>query len=462
MDLTEAILRRDMQLVEQCLLQLDEINYLDEYGYTPLIQSVIADEIEIATLLLEHGADPNQKDTTGGTPLHWAIYNDNLELTKLLLSHQANPNAYNISSEPVTSKAILRNNIPLKKALYAAGASAQFANDYIKVKLLGHRYELTGSVDIVDTEGVFTEVDYEGFYLESSVDLIRYSLIEFQNNFAARALQDWFGVIELVVNCLEAGLQLLKRDHYLTEHSKQVEAIEAFLKHDSFILPLNQQGHALSLVKHGQLIAIVDRAKDSLPNDRIPVYFLNRPAQLNAELLFALVFERQSVKTIHNALKKRLALQEIDSLAITDQQMGNCSWANIEAAVPVIKLMMNYDARNNEEQKQLLHTDCLELLQRWQQWGRERTLNSVIREFKSASAARRACMAALFAGIIFQRCHADRDQDFELASRMLPYLLKKEYSYIIDSYKQFYVYNQPTEAGANFLEMIERYQRELG
>lgn len=462
MDLTEAILRRDLELVGQYVAGLENICYLDEYGYTPLIQSIIANEIEIAKFLLNHGADPNQKDTTGGTPLHWAIYNDNLELTQLLLEHKADPNAYNISSEPVLAKAILRHNQPLKDVLFAAGASAQFANDYIKVKLLGHRYELIGSVDIVDTQGVFTEVDYEGFYLESSIDLIRYSLFEFQNNFAARSLQHWFGAISLIISCLGAGLKLLKRDHYLTEHNKQVQAIEEFLQNDSFILPLNQQGHALSLVKHGQLVAIIDRAQDSPPNNRIPIYFLNRPAQLNIELLFALVFERQSVKSIHQALKKRLALQEVDSLEIADQRMGNCSWANIEAAVPVMKLMMNFNDRQSKAEKESLRADCLELLYRWQQWGRERTLTSVIRDFKTASPARRACMAALFAGIIFQRCHAANDQDFALATRMLPYLLKKEYTYLIDSYKQFYIYNQSTEAGANFLEIIDRYYREIG
>jgi hypothetical protein len=459
-DLTEAILQRNVQLAERVAEDMENFNYLDEYGYTPLIQSVIANEIEITKFLLDKGADPNQQDSTGSSALHWSIYNNNYDMSALLLSHKADPNSYNTASEPALAKPILRNDYKPKQLLLENGASPQFAQDYIKVKLLGHQYELTGSVDIVDTNGVFTEVDYEGFFLESTLDLIHFSLVEFQNNFAARPLQHWFSTIRLTIQCLSVSQQLLRYDHYLTEHKDQVKAIKNFLTFDSFILPLNQQGHALSLVKHGHLIAIVDRAKDSPPNDRIPIYFLNRSAQLNPELLFALVFERQDIKTIHKIIKNRLALQEVDSLSIPDQHIGNCSWANIEATLPVMKLMTSFNDRLSDEEREAMHSDCLELFHRWQRWGRERNLTSVIRDFKSASPARRACMAALFAAIIFQRCHVDNDHEFALASQMLPMLLKKEYDYIIESYKKFYIYEKPTQAGTNFLEIIERYRRE--
>lgn len=462
MDLTEAILQRNHALCERIIKAQENLNYLDEYGYTPLIQAVIANDQKTTTLLLEHGAHPNQKDSTGNSALHWAIYNNNHDIVKLLLQHNADPNSYNISSEPILAKPILRQDNPIKKLLMEHGASPQFANDYIKVKLLGHCYELVGSVDIVDTNGVFTEVDYEGFFLESTIDLINYSLIQFRNNFAARPLKHWFNAIELTTECLYTSQQLLKNDHYLIDHSKQVEAINQFLKKDTFILPFKQQGHALSLVKLGHLIAIIDRAKDSLPNNYIPIYFLNRSTQLNAKLLFNLVFENQSVEAIHTALRKQLSLQEVDRLNIADQYIGNCSWANIEAALPVIKLMLSFNQRQSDSEREALHNDCLELFHRWQNWNKKRHLISFIREYKSASAKRKACMAALFAGIIFQRCDAKNDDDFALASQMLPILLKKEYNYLIESYKTFYVYQNPTEAGANFLEIIDRYKREVG
>ena len=458
MDLTQAILHADTGLLKQLLAATPNINYLDEYGYTPLIQAVIINSFDKTELLLQHGADPNQKDLTGRSALHWAVSNDDFELAKLLLEYKADPNSYNVASEPILAKAIMRGSMALKNLLIEHGGSTEFANDYIKVKLLGHRYELIGSVDIVDTHGVFTEVDYEGFYLESSVDLIRYSLLEFRDNFAARAIYHWFDAINITAHALTEAQQLLKHDHYLAKQQDQLQATHRFLDQPNFILPINQQGHAYSVVKVGDLLAIVDRATDSPPKDRIPIYYINRKAQLNANLIWPIAFEKQEIKTIHQALKQTLALQEVGSLPMADQRIGNCSWANIEATIPVMKLMLHFNGSSSELQKNELIADSLELFNRWRHWDRERALSFVITDFKLASTARKACIAALLAGILFQYCSADNDEHFALAERIIPIVTARGYEYLIDSYKQFYVNTKPTKAGKNLLALLERYK----
>ncbi len=460
MDLTQIILYGDSQQLENALEDIDNVSYLDEYGYTPLIQAIIADKIECTQLLLQKGADVNQHDITGRTPLHWAVYNENMPVCELLMQYNADPNRYTISSEPILAKPILRNNQFIKKLLLEHGASARFAHDYINVKLLGHRFELVGSVDIVDTHDIFTEVDYEGFYLDASIDLIQYSLSEFRYNFAARAIEDWFPALELIIHSLSASHELLKHDHYLANYNDKQQACQRFLEHDTFILPINQEGHAFSVVKHGHLFAIIDRAKDSPPTDQIPIYYINRPAQLTADLIYQVAFEHQAIKTIHQLLKKNLSLMQQDSLPLLDQQIGNCSWANMEAVVPVMKFMIGFDSKRRDTQQTALRDDCLELFHRWQQWDRERILNRVIIDFKTAQPQRKAAIAALLAGIVFQRCDVDNEKDFELARTMLPIILKKDYAYLIESYKQFYVFAQSTRAGANFMALIDRYKLE--
>lgn len=460
MDLTKIILHADTQALKKILPTLPNINYLDEYGYTPLIQAVIINHLEKTELLLKHDADPNQKDLTGRTPLHWAVSNDRIELAKLLLSYRADPNSYNIASEPILAKAIMRGHLALKNMLIEHGGSTTFANDYIKVKLLGHRYELIGSVDIVDTKGVFTEVDYEGFYLESSIDLIRYSLNEFKENFASRSLSNWFDTIHRICTALTQAQQLLKQDHYLAQHQDQLHAAHHFLKQDTFILPINQQGHAFSVVKSGNLLAIIDRARDSFPNDRIPIYYINRKALLTSNLILSLVFERQDIPMIHQTLKQSLALQEIESLPIPDQRIGNCSWANIEATIPVMKLMIHFNGSGTASRKNELIADSLELFHRWRHWDRKRALNFVIDDFKLASPARKACIAALLAAILFQHCSATNDEHFALAERIIPIVTAREYDYLINSYKKFYINDKSTKAGANLVALLDRYKRE--
>ncbi len=461
MDLTQVILQGDTAFLQHLLNTIDDVNYLDEYGYSPLIQCVIADKLDVAKLLLEKGADPNQKDVTGRSPLHWAVYNNSLAFCELLLEYHADPNAYTISSEPVLSKPVLRNHFAIKKALMTHGADLQFAHDYINAKLLGHRFELIGSVDIVDTHGVFTEVDYEGFYLDSSIDLIQNSLREFRYNFAARAIESWFPTLDHIIACLGHSQLLLKHDHYLAAYQNKHTACQEFLKQLNFILPINQQGHAFSVVKYGPLLAIIDRATDSPPQDRIPIYYINRPIKITADFIYALVFEHETIQNIHHNLKTTLSLQELDSLPIPDQRIGSCSWANIEAIVPVMKFMMSFDNTKNETVKIDLREDCLELFRRWQKWDRERVLNQVVTDFKKASIQRKAAIAALLTGIVFQCCDVDNETEYALALHMLPIITKKEYGYIIDSYKKFYVFENSTRAGANFISLLERYEREV-
>lgn len=70
-------------------------------------------------------------------------------------------------------------------------------------------------MDILDADGVFTEVDYEGFYLEFSLDLIRDSLLNFSHNFAARPINSWFSYIQTISTALEQAREVLQYDHYL-------------------------------------------------------------------------------------------------------------------------------------------------------------------------------------------------------------------------------------------------------
>lgn len=460
MNLSDIILRADINLLKEALSHIDNINYLDEYGYTPLTQAVITGSAEKTDLLLEKGADVNQKDLTGRTALHWAVSNDDENIIKRLLDKGANPNSYNIASEPVLAKAMMRGHDGIKKMLQQAGANNTFANDYIKVKLLGHRYELIGSVDIVDPTGVFTEVDYEGFYFESSVDLIRYSLSSFQTNFASRAIASWFNTISIIVNALEESRSLLKYDHYLANYNDQFQAVHRFMKQRHYILPVSQEGHAFSVVKSDNLLAIVDRSLDAPPKDTIPIYYINRGSQLTADLVHDIAFNKHPIKTIHDQLKSSLGLQPIAELPIADQAIGNCSWANIEATIPVMKYMLNVDSSGTQSNDLTLVADSLELFERWRQWDRQRSLDFIMQDFKSASPARKASIAALLAAILFQRCNADNEQHAALAMRLIPLIQTKGYEYILESYKQFYVIERPTKAGENLMQLLDRYQQE--
>lgn len=76
----------------------------DTNCYSPLEVAIGNDSTEMAALLLEFGADPNQQDSSfqgehgmlgGNTSLHEAVYKGSAKMVKLLLAHGADPDITN-------------------------------------------------------------------------------------------------------------------------------------------------------------------------------------------------------------------------------------------------------------------------------------------------------------------------------------------------------------------------------
>ena len=60
-------------------------------GETPLDRAVIMHDVPMATLLLEHGANADHPSAAGLTALHRAAIRGHTEIVRLLLAHRANP-----------------------------------------------------------------------------------------------------------------------------------------------------------------------------------------------------------------------------------------------------------------------------------------------------------------------------------------------------------------------------------
>src|SRR3989344_841758 len=189
--LSHEILQGTSRSVAKMLDGDVEINEVDQYGFTPLIEAAIVDSVDLSRLLIEHGANVNNPDMVDRTALHWASDNNNIALCELLLEKGADPNAYTTASEPVLVTPTLRYFIQVKKLLYQYGADIHFAQDYINAKLIGHRFELKGEIDILNHKNQYILFDFEGFVLEFTVNVIRDSLVRYQNHFTARHLRPY-------------------------------------------------------------------------------------------------------------------------------------------------------------------------------------------------------------------------------------------------------------------------------
>jgi hypothetical protein len=98
------------------------------YSGTVLHRAIRYDNYEIATLLLAHGADPNDFDIWRETPLHYSSRNNQARMVNLLVAHRAAVNRRNVDGETPLLVAISERAQDVIPMLLAHGADGGRAN----------------------------------------------------------------------------------------------------------------------------------------------------------------------------------------------------------------------------------------------------------------------------------------------------------------------------------------------
>jgi hypothetical protein len=456
MSLGKTIIYGDTQAVLLLLNRGADVNEIDEYGFRPLVQAAIMEKNEVAQLLLDYGADVDQEDGTGRTALHWAVENNNLPLCKLLLAHKANPNSCNIANQPMLIYPILREQKNLKHLLYQYDAHLPAALDYMNTKLLGHRYELIGQVDIVDDKGRFVEIDFEGFFLEFTIDIILSSLKRFANHYAARHLQIFNRYVEELIRAFDTASKLIRYQHYTTDLFAHERAIESLMQQDPLIIPVANRGHAMTFIKCHDILAKCDRGMNSAKEGSVNLYRIHEKTFFNPELFKQMIYVKQTRAFMDQGFKKLLKTEPILRLPLSSQITGNCSWANVEAAVPTILfLLMAREAKENTDEIRGCIDKAWSFYQEWTIWDQDRELDTCIQSFYGASPARKASKAAVLGAILFQRSHIIDQKSLERAEKILRILTIPDYRYVLDSYVEIYWEKKRTQVGKNLVDLLD-------
>jgi hypothetical protein len=438
--------------LEKALQHITNINHIDEYGFTPLIEAGIVNDIEKAKLILKHRPDVNMKDLLGGTALHWAVENKNIDLCKLLLDHNADPNIYTNASEAPLVKALLRHQEALKDLLCRYGASLTFAYDFIFTKLLGHRYALRGYVDILDVNGEFTEINFEGFFLEFSLGLICHSLEAYKKNYAAKKLKSYFASLQQIIDALNVASELMKYLQYRIDTRRVQSHIYTLLENPLLILPLGFEGHAITLIKYNDILIKCDRRTDHDFLNGILIFKIGNTSKFNKELMRFLLYEKKTKHFVEHELPQLLELKQFSRILIEPQMAGNCSWANVEACLPACLLLLS-----GEQFKQTIDYQAkpIKLFHHWRNWDRMRALHFFMQEFHHASPARRASIAAVLGAVFFQRLRYHHSEELKIARKILSILRTPDYHYILKGYIDVYCHLHPTKAGEHLKKLIQ-------
>lgn len=426
---------------------LDDI---DEYGFTFLTEAAISRQPRIAELLIERGVDINKPDVTGRTPLHWAIDNGDLDFTRLLLAKGADANAYTRAGLSTLVYPILRGQNPLKHLLYQYGAKLDFAQDFINAKLIGHRYELVGDVDIVTAQGEFIELDYEGFILEFTVAMIKDSLIRFTNSFSTREYRSYFPSLHMIIDALDVADELLSLQHHVFLQPEHRARLSELIQAPMLILPAASRGHAMGFVRYQNWWAKIDRGENSLKEGSVNIYRITHPEAFTLDFLENFLYKKQDRRYFHERINQQLGLMPMFQIPLTSQIAGNCSWANIQAIVPVAYALQELVLQN-----EFSSIEAMNIYQVWVDWDKDRALDECIQRFYSANSVRQASFVSMLAAVLFQACDASKPHHLARAEKILTILTLPNYYYVLKSYLDAYCIQRLTRKGNNLLKMLE-------
>lgn len=434
-----------------------DINDFDEYGFTPLIEAVIFRKMDIVQALLERGADPNFKSLTGHSALHWAAEIGNASLCRLLLKKGADPNAYSRNSQPVLVLPVLRNQTDVKQALYEQGADLNFAQDFIQAKLLAHRYELVGPVDIVNSQKHFIQLDMEGFFLEFTLSIVESSLTRFKSSFAARHLRDYFHYFDEIIQAFKTASELIRYQHFTLDYHQFQSRIDQLVKQKLLLLPVGYEGHAITFVNYADILVKCDRGEWGKEHGSVVIYRMTKAQHFNAELIKQLIYKKQNKQSITEELPHYLGLVPLTQIPIPVQITGNCAWANTEASVAVMLFILQmavYKSKNPDLVIQCKE-NALSVYRQWLNWDKSTAMSEFLQSLQGINTERKAAKLMELAAVMFQKMRHTRRSDIHLAERILPYLLEPEFVYILQSYKEKFYTQKRTVQGINLIQLVD-------
>lgn len=457
--IADQIIQGGLPDLEAYLAQGGAINDIDEYGFTFLIESAISSNFPAMELLINSGADVNKQDVTGRTPLHWVVDSNQVEQAKILLEAGADPNIPNRGGQSPLVFPLLREQWKIKQLLYEYGASLSFGLDFINTKLLGHRFEITGTVDIVNAKGAFIELDYEGFYLEFTLAGIQHSLSRFGSNFAFRELRLAYTELGEIIHAFYHASQLIKYQDSRARSTNFQSDIQALYNTPLLILPVAYQGHAITFIKCGHFFAKCDRGENSLKEGSVNIYWIGNRNMWTTALLKTLLYQKQNKAFVHQQINQILDLKPIGKIPLSHQKAGNCSWANVEATVPTAYVLMQLVKLKtfDEAAFQEIVRSGMNLYTSWLAWDKDRALEECIQSFYDSDPLRKASKAAILGAVLFQGCHYPNKEDMHRAEKILKILILPNYKYVLQSYVNVYCEKRLTVLGNNLLKILDDF-----
>src|SRR5690606_15980403 len=121
----------------------------------------------------------------------------------------------------------------------------------------------------------------------------------------------------------------------------------------------------------------------------------------------------------HHSINQQLGLLPITQMPISSQISGNCSWANVQAIVPVAYALQQLSLEGIEQFKPDIAMNLYDI---WVEWDKDRALDECVHRFYLADPVRKASFASMLAAVLFQACDYANRHHIERAEKILTIL----------------------------------------
>ena len=224
------------------------------------------------------------------------------------------------------------------------------------------------------------------------------------------------------------------------------------------LLPVADEGHAITFIKYEDILIKCDRQNDHGVNDNIVFYKISNMQECTFAFLKAMLYRKNSQEFINDYLPKKLGLIPIDKLAIPAQISGNCSWANVEAAIPAILYLFFQEKKPKERQKN--KNLSMLIFRHWERWDQDRALHFCAEGFKHDNVIAKATKAELLGMVLLQSCDYNNPEDLIRAKKILDVLLQPRYQYILKNLIRIYIFSGKSDMGDNFAQLLDYFNVE--
>ena len=290
-------------------------NFMHE-GLSPLTWAVWKNNGNIAKLLLEGRADPDQlQEETGDTALGAAIFKGRPQIARLLLEYSADPLARDSSGVTAYVYALYRNDIDRFSFL----PIDKYSRNYLAIALLANVSALDGLVAIEDRK----------------VDPIGYSIYVVAKHFLQMAEETKLAISE-------ERIDAWKLFQYLPHKPKKL--FQRIKSGKTSIIPVNTYEHNFAIVVRGNAMVICNRGMSGgLATSNFQFFTIDPElftlAMIVEILRLTAIDQKEAMSYCYQTLPKLLHAQaDPDRFQLfaektpKDSECGNCCVASLKAA----------------------------------------------------------------------------------------------------------------------------------